>query len=453
MLTHSGMRRLIVLIGLLLVTGCGAPREIRHSGLPTALPLQTLADKRAAFAQGYAAFQRGDREVAVAIFSALAKAYPELGDYHLYFLGVLQGGLGDPDAAEGAFRGLLREYPASVKAVPAALELGTVLVHGGQLDAARPFLQRALAAPDASTVQAARLALADADERSGDGAAAYAAFMALRHDAPDSAADRTAREHVAALRAHDPALIPAGGARLEEARLLLAEHDFAAAQTVATEILDRPDGVDPADAIRVQADALYGEGKVESALSALWRITDRYPASPAAPDAWFRMATILWNRDRDAVALQAYDQLRRRFPSDPHIAEALYASGRIHEKTGAAARAIQTYGELVRRFPGNKLSAEAGWRIGWIHYLARNWSAAATTFAQLAARTQAQTYDAAVYWQARALGHAGRDAAARALYRAILQHEPNGYYAMWAERRLGGDLDAPLLQPTTAGRS
>ena len=34
---------------------------------------------------------------------------------------------------------------------------------------------------------------------------------------------------------------------------------------------------------------------------------------------------------------------------------------------------------------------------------------------------------------------------ARPLYQAIVQREPNGYYAMWAQRRLHGGLEAPLL--------
>lgn len=449
MLTRIGMRRLLIIIGLLLgAVGCG-PRAIRHLELPTPLSLETPADKRVAFAHGYSAFQHGDRELALAIFSALAKTYPELEDYHLFFIGMLQERLGHADAAETAFRRLLREYPSSVKAVPVALELGTLLVHGGQLDEARPLLQRALAAPDAVTVQRARAALAEADERSGDIASAYSEFMTVRHEAPLSAADRIAKEHVPALRTQNPLLVPTGADRLEEARLLLAEHDYTAAQTAAAEILERPDGLDPANAVRVQADALSGEGKVESALSALWRITDLYPDSPAAPEAWFRMATMLWNRDRDVVALQAYEQLRRRYPDDAHIAETLYASGRIHEKAGNADSAIQTYGELASRFPRNKLSTEARWRIGWIHYLAGNWSAAAATFGQLAERTTEQAHDAAAYWQARALGHAGRNGMAHTLYRAILQREPNGYYAMWAQRRLRGGLDTPLLAPTT----
>jgi soluble lytic murein transglycosylase len=447
MLTQADMRRLVVVLGLLVIIGCGGPRAIRYPGGPTTLPVATRADKRAAFARGYTAFQNGDRDLALAIFSVLATTYPELADYHLYYIGVLQERRRDPAAAETAFRRLLFEYGPSVKAVPAALELGTLLVHADRIGEARPFLQRALAAPDTGSVQRARLALAEADERSGDIAAAYDGFMSLRRDAPRSAVDRTAKEHVLALRARHPALLPAGAARLEEARLLLAEHDYAAAQSAAAEILDRLEGVDPADAVRVQADALYGEGKVEAALSALWRITDRYPDSPAAPEAWFRMATILWNRDRDAVALQAYEQLRRLYPYGPHTAEALYASGRIHEKAGDADAAMQIYGELVRRFPGTRLSAEAAWRIGWIHYLAHDWSAADATFARLAERTTER--DAAAYWQARALGHAGRSATAQAVYRTILQRDPNGYYAMWAQRRLRGDLDSPLLTPTS----
>jgi peptidoglycan lytic transglycosylase len=442
------MRRPIIVLGLLLlVAGCGAPRAIRAPGLTTEIRFETAADKRAAFAQGYAILQRGDHDLALAIFSALARSYPELADYHFYFIGVTQERLGHFDAAEAAFARVVNEYPQSVKVVPAALELGTLLVHSGRIDEGRLLLQRALAAPDAVIVQRAHVALAEADERRADILSAYTGFMTVRREAPASAAGRTAKEHVQTLRAQNPALVPTGGDRLEEARLLLAEHDYTAADAAAAEIIAQPEGTDPAQAVRVQADALYGTGKVESALTALYRITDRYPDSAAAPDAWFRMGTILWNRDRDAVALHAFEQLRRRYPYDEHAADALYAIGRIHEKAERNEAAIDTYSELARGFPRHKLAAEARWRIGWIHYMARNWSAAATTFARLAERATEQSYDAATYWQARALEHSGRSAPSHTLYRAILRRDPNGYYAMWAQRRLRGSEDAPLLTP------
>src|SRR5262249_59494176 len=62
---------------------------------------------------------------------------------------------------------------------------------------------------------------------------------------------------------------------------------------------------------------------------------------------------------------------------------------------------------------------------------------AANAFAQLAQTTQGRAREEALYWQARALEQDGRTAAARSLYREIIDTTPNGYYAMWADKRLG----------------
>ncbi len=114
------------------------------------------------------------------------------------------------------------------------------------------------------------------------------------------------------------------------------------------------------------------------------------------------MATILWNKDRDAPALDAFEELRRRYPRHPRVPEAIYAIGRIHQQAGRSAAAIATYDELAQRDPSNKLATEARWRIGWIHYGQRNWTTAADAFARVGAR------DDGAYWQARALEHDGQ---------------------------------------------
>src|SRR5262249_9813129 len=50
---------------------------------------------------------------------------------------------------------------------------------------------------------------------------------------------------------------------------------------------------------------------------------------------------------------------------------------------------------------------------------------------------------------ARALERAGRSATARQLYHEIVQRNPNGYYALWAQHRLG-DASAAALPRTSA---
>ena len=438
------MNRVIVWLTIVVLTaGCGEGSLLERMVPPSAQPrLDTPAEKRAAFSRAYESYRRGDLGEALPLFEQLVTDYPELADYHLYYVGVINQRLGHSERAESAFSRLLRDYPDSVQAPAAALALGQLLIAAGRADQGRLALWPALNGPDPSVVQPARLAMAEADERSGDVASAYAQYMQVRQDAPTSAAAHTAKQHVLELRNAHPELAPTGPAFLDEARLLLAEKDYANAKAAAQE-LSQPHaiGIEPTQVLRIMADALLGLGQTERALAVLRELAERYPDSSAAPEAWCRRGTILWNRDRDAEALQAFEECRR-YPQYEGTADALYAIGRIHQQAGRTTEAIAAYRELAERYPSSKLAGEAQWRIGWIQYQAGSWTTAATTFEQLTDNERLR--DEAAYWQGRALERAGRSAAARQLYRNLVQRSPGGYYAMWAQRRLG-EASAPTL--------
>jgi TolA-binding protein len=170
------MCRLLVLLGLVALSGCVARPAVQPAAPSTAPAsrLGTIAEKRAAFAEAYDLYRHGNNARALPIFKSLAQQYPELADYHLYFTALIAVRLDRDDEAEAAFSRLVREYPDSVKALSAALELGKLFLRQDHVDQARRFLQSAVAAPDNATAQGGRLALAEADERDGSFRAAYA---------------------------------------------------------------------------------------------------------------------------------------------------------------------------------------------------------------------------------------------------------------------------------------
>jgi soluble lytic murein transglycosylase len=437
-----------VLVGLLVVTmvsGCG-PGELLSNLLEPGpqLPMETAAEKRAAFSQAYRWFGDGDCRQALPVFRRLVSRYPELGDYHLYFAGVCAARLESPREAQRLLARLLSEYPQSVEVPAARLELGTLLAGTGRVDDALPLLDAASYAADTSVARKARLAFGEAKARAGDVNAAQAAYMGVRREAVGTPLGRDAAQRVRALREQHPHLEPAGTDRLEEARLLLAEHEYVAAEAAALRLLQHPDGVDAAEATRVYADALYGQGRLEDAFTALWDLAEQFRGSPAAPAALFRLSSILWNRDRDAAALRIFNELLQRYPHDTRAPEALYAVGRIHQQAGRTAAAITAYADLAKSYPNSTLAPEAQWRIGWLHYRAGNWLAAAAVFAPLS-RDGTSQRDAAAYWQARALERAWRPGAARQLYHRLTARAPDGYYALWAAHRLRGSPPTPLL--------
>ena len=442
-------RPLLIAAMFLLIAACGARAPYR-APVPaqTEPPLGTLAEKRAAFVRAYDVFRVGEEQRALPAFLALATSYPELADHALYFAGTIAMHYGDDAGATAAFTSLLREYPESVRAPATALALGKLLLRSDRPAEARPLLQSALGAPDKATAEAGRLALAEADEREGNVDVACAGYMEVRRAMVGSAVARRAKQHVLALRAQHPELMPAGPDLLDEARLLLAEHDYAAAYSSAEELLQRPE-VDRSEALRVEADALYGRGDVTAALTSLRTLVDRYPSSSATPAALFRLAYVLWNRDRDDEALDAFEQFRRRYPSNGDAAEALYAIGRIYESAERTDAALSSFGALARRYPQSRVADDARWRIGWILYRARQWPAAVDAFARFATETTSpRSRNEATYWQARAQQRTGNGEQAQRLYRDLIDRDPADYYAMWAERRLG--LASGALSPWQA---
>ena len=427
----------------LLIVGCGA-RE------PAGSRTDVVGDPRAAFVGAYGSFQRGDYERALPVFTELTARYPAVADYALYFAGISAMRLGRNAPAEEYLSRLLRDYPQSVHVPRSQLALGRLFADGGRVEPARNWLQQALSAPDAATALQARLTLAEVDASSGDVAAAYAEFMTVRRQGIGSAAGRTAKQRIQTLRTQQPELVPTGADRLDEARLLVAEHDYAAAEGLAADVLSNPAGVDVAEVMRVRADAVYGEGRIDAALDALRELADQYPQSAAAPGALFRLASVLWNRDQDAAALPVFTEFCRRFPAAPQAAEALYAVGRIHQQAGRDGLASDAFDQLARRYPQSALAVEARWRIGWMRYLDGDWSQAAESFSQLAARTQGRDHNAAAYWSARALERMGRSAAARATYASLVDMEAPDYYSLWASQRLASPSLRTLSPIATA---
>jgi soluble lytic murein transglycosylase-like protein/TolA-binding protein len=423
----------VVVLGVLaMLGGCGM---LAQPAPGTVSAARQIDNPRAAFARAYDLYQRGQLQEALALFSALEMQYPALADYDLYFVGMIAARRGDQTAAEAAFQKLLETYPDSIKAAPAELELGRLRLRAGRIDAARAPLGRAAQATDSATALAARCALAEADAMSGSVAAAYSGYSAVRHDAPGSKWGREAKAKVLTLRAQYPDLAPLGAARVDELQLLVAERDWPAVELLARTLLAEGEGPERVEVLVAYAAALSGQGRIDEAVAALQQVAERYPRHSAAPDALFRAASLLWNRDRDAEALRLFEDFRNRYADDPRAPDAVYAIGRIHQAAGREQEALSAYAAVMQRYPGAKVAPEARWRIGWIHYQAAAWRPAAAAFAQLARETAGEQQAGALYWQARALARGGDAGGADGLYGAVIDVAPTGYYAMWAQQQ------------------
>ena len=443
--------RKAVLVWVLACTFVGGCAARPRPGPP--LPAAGEARRgQGSFAEAYGHLRAGDMAAAHGEFQALVETDATLADYNLYFLGLSAAGTGDPRAAERAWRSVIERYPQSVVRPDAELELGRRALADGRSAEAEPLLESASTAPRRRTAQAARLALGEAREASGDARGAATAYMAARRAAPGSPTARAAKGRLLALRAQHPALDPSGDAVLEEARLCLAEGDAGAAERWAQRAAASGSGRARDAAMRVQADALFRLQRTDDGVAVLRAVAARDPDSAAAPAALVRAATVLWNRDRDAEARDLFASVLSRYPRDPGASEALYAIGRIDQAEGRQAAAIAAFSRLATSDPASAQAVDARWRIGWMHYVAGDWRAAAEGFAAAAV---GDAEAGSRYWQARALERGGDRAAAANLYRLVVERAPDGYYAMWARARLAGpgtppDITTPVTAPVIA---
>lgn len=398
-------------------------------------------DRRRVFATAVQDFEAGRDDAAGRSFNQLLGDYAQLADYHLHFLAELHLRAGRLPQAKKALARLLSEHPRSVHVRSAALRLGKILLGERNFADAGRLLERAAVADDPAIAHAATLALGELSFRTGDVATAYERFTTVRSAAKGSEVARLAKEYLLTLRTQDPTLAPRGRAALEELDLLLIEGDYATALYLSDSLSRSTPELRPT-LLRKRADALFGLGETDEAFAALWRIVDLEPRSGDAALALHRVATLLWNRDRDAAALQAFNRFRQNYPHHAKTVDAVYAIGRIYEAAGRITEAREAYASLLRSYPGNPLAGEARWRLGWLDYRAKDWMKAAESFAAMGERSSGREREAATYWRGRCHQRLGNSARAREFFAELVGSR--SYYGMWASRRMqqlaSGDL-------------
>lgn len=439
-------KNFIATIALMLGMQAGAPAA-RASG-------DDIAAQRRQFATAVAAFERGDDEAALRGFTEARRSYAALDDYHLHFIARIHLKRGDTEAARRTLAQLLVEYPTSVHAGTAALEVGRFALAERDFVAARRHLERAVFRGDDAVTAAARLELAKVTFHTADARAAHEAFAEVRRQSRGTELGRVAKEFLTTLRTQNPDLVPTGRGLLDEIDVLLAERDQKAALHFAERLATTNPELRP-QALRRRADALFALGETEPGFATLWEIVDQYGRTQDAPQVLYRIATLLWNRDRDAAAKRAFERYLTEYPRHGKGVDARYALARIEAAAGRTEEAQRAYHNLIRSFPNHALANEARWRLGWLEYRRGDWWEAAKAFADLAERSKGNEHEAAMYWRARCHHRLGRDDRAGELYRSIAGRR--SYYGLWARARLdqlkSGSLPALSVRraaPSTA---
>jgi len=406
---------------------------------------QTPASPGQLFGQGYRAVQDGRFAQAERVLEQAVAADPLLADYSLYYLAQAQLETGQPVRAKHTWLQLLEAHPTSPWQAHASLALARLAqAEKNWAEAARQADRaRSVKTAPESVRHAAMLVAAQARERAGQAHAAYELYQQLRRTAALSSVGHAAKTHVVRLRLGSERLRPTDSASyIEEMQLLALEADRPALAALSQQFEQHFSLVQlSAKELRATAKIYQAQDRIEDAATALQTLAERSPHSARALYVWARL---LWNTDQDERALVVFERLAEQFPRHKLAAEALYAIGRIHQTHKDDARASRIYQRLAEHFPATTVARDGRWRQGWMAYQRGDFGQAERGFASLV-RLAPNSPEArsALYWQARSLGKQAKHDRAEALYRRLIQDEQDeqdeteGYYALWAEKRLG----------------
>ncbi len=445
------MRRGLVVAFSASVLLCGCGRERATVPAPTAIretPSATIVENpRLRFADAMARVERGDDVGARPIFAALLRVYPELEDYHLINLAAIDERAGRLTECAALLDRLVGEHPASVWISHALARRARVAAALGDLEA-DAFVTRALAARGADDASRAAALLVRADLRTATNPReALAVYHEVRRTSGMSATAARTRSD-ALIAAHpevlaDPALLYAEGAQLlREGRLDDAAARLEAAARAAPARSDR------ATALRTLARVCQRQGRLTDAIDTYRAAADADPATAVL--AHFDLATLLWNRDRDAEAATLFSRIVREAPRGAKADGARYALGRIAEQSGRDAQALTEYRRLVATGSDAALVREARWRIAWGTYDGGRFGDAVDAFARVAAVSPPDRAGA-LYWQARARERRDGAGAGADLYRAVLTQASDSYYADLSEEHLLESAPPPTAPEPIAG--
>ncbi len=419
-------------LALLVASGCLQDASPRPPSPTPPAPDRALSSglARKTFVDAVTLYEGGAFDTARPLFQRLVASYPTLADYHLAYLAAIEDRTGHPQEASAYDDRLLDTHAASVWAPTAAARRARMaLALGDPRTDALAEHARDMAGddPNARGVALSVLAATRAPTRWRE---AYELYQEVRRGGGDSAP--AARDAAAALEAAHPELLDDPDLLLAEGKLLASEGrlDLAAARLAAAAADQQRD---PVEALRALAKVQQQDGRLEDAFA-----TYRRAARVAPPGnlARFELASLLWNRDRDAEARALFAQIVEERPRHPKHETARYALGRIAEQEGRTDEAVAQFRRLADEGGDSDLARDARWRLAWMPYRRGDLVAADEAFAALGAGSE-KDHAASAYWRGRVLARRGRTAESREQYAAVLRDAPDGYYAELAEHELG----------------
>ncbi|MGH7906584.1 MAG: tetratricopeptide repeat protein, partial [Candidatus Binataceae bacterium] len=268
------------------------------------------------FAAGYRAYEAHQLPTAITQLRDAVRRCAALGDYALIYLGRSQRESANFPGAAASFEQLTNNYPRSIFAADAMVELAQLEYSMGKFDLAEKLASQVIAGPyDSGAAESARFILAQALTAGGHFDAAYAELQTLRERYPRGPFDARARTAAYALLGLHPELADTLSLqyRRGEAVLLLREEQSRAARDqLKAALLLSSTPRQRAELLWLLARADRIDADRESAdLLEYLKVAPNGPSAAAALD---RLGHLYWRVDDTANARQMFGRVASEFP-------------------------------------------------------------------------------------------------------------------------------------------
>lgn len=404
----------------------------RHSGEAAATAYLAL---------GHAYLLDGEDRKAVADLQLAARNDDDLGDYIAYLTAQAEMGSKMYPQAEAALRSFDEKYPESLLRSRIPVMLAQAYLDENDANRALQVLHASNADTQASPA-AYWLALAQAEQTSGNQESADADYERVFAEFPESSEASQAREAlnrrdlldtlpVNSLRNHADAMYRIGNysqARVEY--LLLAGK---------TELSDAA-----RNAYRVMV-AACDEKMGRLTQRELDDLNDYHDEAEA--HRLYLNVELARDKQDDARLQQVIGELEQEYPRSPWLADALFSAGNMYLLRPDDPQAVHYYLELSTHFPYpcddlhhtdcSDFSAKSHWRAAWLTYRLGHLDEAAKLFdEEIANYPGTEQFSTALYWRGYLYQQQNKPALAAAYYDTEIRLYPHYYYALVAQRSL-----------------
>src|SRR5262245_9179834 len=363
--------------------------------------------------------------------SRLIATQTSIADYALYLRANALEQAGRTAEARAFYQELLHDYPNSLRARDAALNVAGILNKSNE-PAAIPVLLKDLVQKDDA---AALLTSAKAYEQSNDKNRALAAYRRLYFFAPASA---ESVEAGGALTRLGSTTSPASGDEaITRAERLYAARKFNDALTAFTDAAVKFPASFTQQSQLHRGIAAYHLRKVPDAVTSLNGIPTSGGETRAEALSYLAQTYArarMWEQARATG-----EEMRRAFPKSNFTARTLVTLAQLATEAKNDADAAYFNRAAVTTFPGSGEVAQAQFDLAWIAHDGKNFAESSRMLTEHLAYYADKNTDnrgRAGYWAARDSERAGRLAEARALYEAMQARYDANWYGYLAKQRL-----------------